>query len=436
MANENLDDILKEVEEKKNSPQPETTDKNDARMEKVRNFSLQLDLGEDDDEATPLSQVKVPEAPDPAVAPASTVSVKAAKPRKKSLLRKIIYIFVVLIVSVGLASFLIGFMTELIGLNQSETPVDVEIPAGASTQQIAQILADNGVIKTPLYFRLYSKVTHTDGTFQLGMFTVSGDMGYGGIITTLQTMKPRETITVTIPEGYTIADIAKVLASNGVCEQEEFFKAVQHEDYDFDFVKAIPDATEGSGYEGRVYRLEGYLFPDTYNFYVGCTGKAAVQRMLENFDSKLTKEFRAEINASGRSINDIVIIASIIQGEAPHNDMTGVSRVIYNRLAEGSSVPMLQCDSTQKYVRALVPNSNSDTIITSAYDTYQRVGLPVGAINNPGLNALQAAVHPSTDANIMKCYFFANDTEGNTYFSKTYSEHVATCRRHRIGMYG
>ena len=335
------------------------------------------------------------------------------------------------------AFFVIIYILDSSGINKSNTLVDLEVPAGASTSQIADLLQQNGLIDHPFCFRIYSKLSKADGKYQQGMFSLSADMGYSNIVEALQTTIPRKTVTVTIPEGYTVDKIAALLEEKEVCTKEEFYQAVVYEDFDFDFVKAIPTDQDGEEYKGRIYRLEGYLFPDTYNFYVGSSGKTVIQRMLDNFANKIAP-YRETIQQRGYTIDETVILASIIQGEAANSrDMKGVSRVLQNRLAPGSGFDKLQCDSTTLYVNSVLPKVNGITITSSAYDTYTRQGLPVGAINNPGAEAIDAALNPSEEAEHAKAYFFATDyTTGITYFNETYAQHVKTCRKYRIGMYG
>ena len=258
------------------------------------------------------------------------------------------------------------------------------------------------------------------------------------LIETLQTMTPRETVTVTIPEGFTVEEIAALLEENSVCDSKSFFDAVIYGVYDYDFVNQIPAAEDGEEHAGRIYRLEGYLFPDTYNFYVGSSGETVVKRMLDNFNNKLTEEIRTAIQDKGWTIDQAIIMASIVEGEAASKeDMEKVSKVLENRLAPNSGYPKLELCSTRDYVRDILPSIAGVEVTSIAYNTYKREGLPVGAINNPGLQALMAALNPSTDEEVQNCYFFATDyNTGITYFSKSFNEHEKICRKYKIGMYG
>lgn len=419
------------------------------RSEKVESFQLDLDLdGEIPDvEPTGVSEEELAESPlaeDTAVeepeepAYIDDEEPRHAKRRGHGCLGRILYGLVVVVLSATIAYFLILFLIDAVALNRSDKPVDIEIPAGATTQQIATILEKNAIIEQPLCFRIFSKLTGADGKYQKGAFTLTADMDYSTLVEKLQTTTPRETVTVTIPEGYTVDDMAKLLEENNVCQKESFYEAVVSTEYDYDFVKAIPTAADGEQYEGRIYLLEGYLFPDTYNFYVGSSGETVVNRMLENFDNKLTDALRADISEQGMTIDEAIILASIIQGEAAKDgDMLGVSRVLHNRLEPGSGFAKLQCDSTGDYVRDILPSVGGIEVTSIAYDTYEREGLPVGAINNPGIKAIEAVLYPSEMEEHMNAYFFATDYDTEiTYFTKTLAEHERICRLYGIGMYG
>ena len=146
---------------------------------------------------------------------------------------------------------------------------------------------------------------------------------------------------------------------------------------------------------------------------------------------------RAKIKAKDMTLNDTIILASIIQWEAAKTkDMYGVSRVIHNRLNNPNLFPKLECDSTQRYVDLIPPPVGGQRVENLDYDTYKRKGLPIGPINNPGLEAIKAAIDPSDDSSLKNCYFFATNMKtGETHFSKTLAEHEAWCRRNNIGIY-
>lgn len=416
----------------------------DARSKKVREFQLDENIAMDipdvpaESSAAPGAEKPTETAENTETAPdAESAEPANSEENGSGCLKKLLHAAITVVLAMLVAFFVIIYILDSSGINKSNTLVDLEVPAGASTSQIADLLQQNGLIDHPFCFRIYSKLSKADGKYQQGMFSLSADMGYSNIVEALQTTIPRKTVTVTIPEGYTVDKIAALLEEKEVCTKEEFYQAVVYEDFDFDFVKAIPTDQDGEEYKGRIYRLEGYLFPDTYNFYVGSSGKTVIQRMLDNFANKIAP-YRETIQQRGYTIDETVILASIIQGEAANSrDMKGVSRVLQNRLAPGSGFDKLQCDSTTLYVNSVLPKVNGITVTSSAYDTYTRQGLPVGAINNPGAEAIDAALNPSEEAEHAKAYFFATDyTTGITYFNETYAQHVKTCRKYRIGMYG
>lgn len=237
-----------------------------------------------------------------------------------------------------------------------------------------------------------------------------------------------DTVRVTLREGLTVPEMAAVLEENEVCSAADFITAVQTVDYDYDFLKNLPTD------DGRPYRLEGYLFPDTYEFYVGSNASAVVNRLLANFQRR-TEELLPQIEEMGWTLDEAVIFASMIQGEADTTaNMARVSRVLHNRLAPGSGFAKLQLCSTRDYVNHLPQDGGFDLeALKQSYNTYYREGLPLGAINNPGLDALRAALNPSEDATIKQCYYFATDYKtGITYFSKTYAEHQAIIKKYGI----
>ncbi len=232
------------------------------------------------------------------------------------------------------------------------------------------------------------------------------------------------TVTVTVPEGYTVQEIAKLMETEGVCEAEEFLRAVKEGAFsEYSFLNDVTTVNEDGTPNGRYYRLEGYLFPDTYEFYRECSGEAAVHRFLDNFQEKY-EALQPALAESGLTLDKAVTLASIVQCEAGAvGDMPRISRVLQNRL-KSSAYPRLQCDVTTAYLRELTQAGETPDEV--AYDTYVCRGLPVGAIANPGWAALKAAVSPSDEEICAESYFFVYDvTDGTVYYSETYAQHQA-----------
>lgn len=228
------------------------------------------------------------------------------------------------------------------------------------------------------------------------------------------------TVRITFPEGTDVVEAALKLEENGVCSKDEFISAVNDTASDNKFIQSITNPEE------RPYLLEGYIFPDTYDFYIGEGGQAALGRFLKNTEAKLTDDMYARADELGMTMDEVITLASIIQKEASPEVMAKVSSVLHNRL-ESPSYPRLQCDATYLYlkdsVKPYLGEENADRY-DKFYNTYDCFGLPSGAITNPGIAAINAALYPEdTDY-----FFFVTDSNGNYYFAKTYAEHLENCK--------
>ncbi len=224
----------------------------------------------------------------------------------------------------------------------------------------------------------------------------------------------RATVRLTVPEGYTAYQIAVLLEEKGVCSKEDFLEAVNNPSENI-FSDEIENAQE------RPFLLEGYLFPDTYDFYVGESAQAALGRFLSNMSKKLKPEDYERAEELGYTMDEIITIASLIQEEAgrPAQDAK-VASVIYNRL-NSKDFPRLQLNVSFEYldksVEPIFPQAREN--YDELYNTYKRQGLPAGPIANPGRSCIEAALHPAeTDY-----YFFLTDKDMNYYYSKTKAEH-------------
>lgn len=224
-----------------------------------------------------------------------------------------------------------------------------------------------------------------------------------------------QTVRITFAEGATVARIIDTLVEKKVAGQKEMFDAVESADLSaYPLVNAI---TMGNG---RCFRLEGYLFPDTYEFYIGESPESVLKKMLDNTEKRLTQEFRSRASELGMTMDEILTIASIVQKETGQvAQMPEIASILYNRLEQGMR---LQCDVTITYVEgAIKPYIDGDiNRYNSYYNTYKCAALPAGPICNPGLAAIKAALWPdSTDY-----LYFAYDTNGNYYYASTYEEHL------------
>ena len=219
--------------------------------------------------------------------------------------------------------------------------------------------------------------------------------------------------------------IGELLEENNVCTAEDFYDALENGDYsDYNFAGLVPDE------DLRFRKYEGYIFPDTYEFYTNMNAEEVVRRFFDNFDTKVDSEVMQRIrnlsNGLGE-LDNLITLASIIQREATDlENMRMVSSVFHNRLNNSSTYPYLQSDATTNYIqddiRPFMTEDNQE--MYDAYDTTKVVGLPVGPICNPGMDAIEAAIDPAeTDY-----YYFVSDDAGNYYFATTLEEHEANIR--------
>ena len=252
---------------------------------------------------------------------------------------------------------------------------------------------------------------------------LTGFSGCGKIIDRLSPPEPateRPTVRLTFPEGSTVAEFAKILESGGVCTADEFLQTAQNITLlaEYGFIIENP--------ENRSFVMEGYLFPDTYDFYIGEGAESAAKRFLKNSRSKFGDDITSQCAEIGYTLDEVLCIASIIQEEAGDPaDMGKVSSVLHNRLSS-SSYPKLQCDANSFYLRdsvkPYVSEERYETLL-QLYSTYNCEGIQEGPITNPGIEAVNAALHPEeTDY-----YYFITDSENNYIYAKTYKEHLRNC---------
>ena len=247
------------------------------------------------------------------------------------------------------------------------------------------------------------------------------------------TTKPAETaptepltVTVTFPEGFNVVQIAEKLEENKVCSASEFIALTNNYEYiqtlGYSFADFIANPEE------RAFYLEGYIFPDTYEFYKNESPEKALRRFLDNTERRLTAEYKQRAKELGYTLDEIICLASIVQKESFTNEsVKNVASVLHNRL-NSPNFSRLQCDVSRHYIRNYIKNSKyltGDTsVYTSIYDSYECFGIPSAAICNPGIAAIEAALYPA-ETNF---YYFVTDSERNYYFNTTWEAHKAKCR--------
>lgn len=360
------------------------------------------------------------------VRPASTIPPKGKKRKKKRKRNRLpgVLILTVFIfaVSICLSLVIIAFGKDMLGIGKGDTTHLIVVQEGETTDQIAQMLHEEGIIKSPECFKLFMKLRKSNDTYIAGEHFLSPNMAYETIISKLTDYEEeeKETVEVTFPEGITIYDAANILEENGVCSAEDFIFYFNSGGYGFEFEQRLPVDTSL-----KFNRMEGYVFPDTYYFYSNMDPEQVCQKIYNNFNSKMTDERYAQMEKLGLSLDQLITFASIVQKEAASVDtMTLVASVFWNRYNNQDIFPLLQSDPTSNYANDVIkPHMEVyDETIIDAYDTYKGAGLPPGAICNPGLEAIDAVL-----ANFQSPYFYfiANINTGQTYFSETLEEHEA-----------
>lgn len=325
----------------------------------------------------------------------------------------IIWIGIVVLTGISLGRLLWVCATDVLAFGREDRVTTITITNSdvGNIDAIANKLYNAGLIKYKQLFRFYASLSSADEKISAGTFELNTLFDYNALVKGMSaTSSYRETIKVTIPEGYTCAQIFALLEEKGVCTAAELKAYKVQSDYWF---------LEGAN-ETAEYPLEGFLFPDTYQFYVGDSAKGVFRRFLARFDEIFTDELKAYLNGSKYSMYQIMIVASMIEREsAGSSENYDISSVIYNRLNNAASFPYLNIDATIVYAQG----GNSDVInkdLDSPYNTYKYKGLPPTPICNPSLLSIQAALSP-TDTNY---YYYALDpSTGLHHFSKTYNEH-------------
>jgi len=252
-----------------------------------------------------------------------------------------------------------------------------------------------------------------------GTYTLNSSMDYRTILSKIKYVPDtKKIVTVTIPEGMTQEDIFALLEENEVCEAYLLQAYAQYYEFSYKFLKDLPHTKT---------RLEGYLFPDTYDFYVGEAPERVLRKFLANFNRKWDVDLKSRAENINMSIRDVMIIASMIEREAKFDDeRPTIASVIHNRLQD-DDFPHLQIDATVHYAigdwsRAL---TSSDLKVDSPYNTYRCEGLPAGPICNPGLAAIRAALYPEET----EYYYYVARKNGWHFFAETNAEHVANILR-------
>lgn len=362
--------------------------------------------------------------------------IKRDRQRRTGCLGGILYFVFVLAVSIGLAAFGWVAATDVLALGKESGEVDITLPESmfyeteievedeegnvtgtkkvmaTDVEELADLLYDNGLIEQKWIFKLYGKISKAGLKVSPGSYVLNTNYDYRALVTGM-TKKggTKVEVDITIPEGFTNAQIFELMEENGICSVAALQEAATNHDFGYEFLD--------SSTVGNPQRLEGYLFPDTYTFYVGDDPVRAISKLLNNFQNKWTDDFAERAAVKGYTVQQIITIASMIEKEAAgDSERATVASVIFNRL-NSSNFPHLEIDATIFYAMSLTGEEFS-TSLDSPYNTYVVQGLPVGPIANPGLASIRAALYPEST----NYYYYALSKSGLHEFFKSYDPFI------------
>lgn len=354
------------------------------------------------------------------------------QPKKRSKWRVfwtvVLVLFVVLGGAVGAGAYYTHLQLQPMAAGK---PVEIVIPSGTGSAGIARILEEQGIIKSRLAYVGYLKYKKQGGRFQAGRYAMAPGMTLGEITNKLNKgdVVQEEMIRFTIPEGYTLAQIAEKLDVEGLASKEEVFAfSAGGSDFGSNWVKAIPA-------DGNIrQRLEGYLFPETYEMKKDSTPEQIVTRMLSEWDRKLAQlpqGWQAEMEKRNLTFHSMLTIASLIEREvAVEDERPLVAGVIYNRIKQ--KMP-LQIDATVQYLfdKPKERLFEKDLQLESPYNTYLNASLPPGPIASPGLSSIRAALYPEDSKYLF--YVTKKDGSGRHLFAENFEQHKKNIAESKAG---
>ena len=373
------------------------------------------------------------------------------KKRQNKVARNIVLtVLLIVLIGVGVTVF-VGynyFSSALKPIDANSTEyVTVEIPAGSSSKEIGEILEKNGLIKNAQVFNLYSKI-RSYGNYQSGYYNLQKSMDLDSIAKQLQeggteTPQPPVLGKITIPEGYTLEQIAETVTANAAAtskknaktpfSKEDFLNKVQDEDFIAKMLAKYPQllATLPGKDSGVKYRLEGYLFPATYEYGKETTVEELIDQMLAAMNTNLS-QYYSIIESKNLTVNEVLTLASLVEKEgSTDQDRKDIASVFYNRLNQAmplqSNIALLYAQGKLGKKTTLKEDAEIDTNIDSPYNVYKNQGLMPGPVDSPSLSALEATINPSKTDYL---YFVANVETGVVYFANTYEEHAKNVEEH------
>lgn len=309
--------------------------------------------------------------------------------------------------------WLVFAMYDIFGWSTDETKVRVSIPDGCSVREIAEILENEDMVNSETAFRMYVKLNGENLMFRMGEHILEKGMSFGEIVRKL-TSKPdaefNTDVKITIPEGFEARQIADRLADEGLVDRDEFLEELEEGEFDYWFIDEI---------EREENRLEGYLYPATYEISPKNTEHEIICKMLDAFEANIVPVYKSA--ETGMTLDQIVTFASVVEREAANDaERPIVASVFLNRIAK--DMTLSSCATVQYIIKERKDIlSEKDTRIKSDYNTYMNKGLPIGPIASPGLNSVKAALFPA-DTNYL--YFAARADGSENVFAETDEEHM------------
>ena len=324
----------------------------------------------------------------------------------------LVLLYVAAVIGVSILLACIGWTAagDVLALNKPEKTITFTITEHEDFNSVTDRLKDEGMIEYKFLFKLFASITHKKDEIIAGSYTLNTDMDYRALLAGMSANSSnRSEVTVTIPEGYNTDQIFALLEEKGVSTVEKLREAAASHDYAFSFLQDIP--------LGDYHRLEGYLMPATYDFYINHDPIFAINKLLVHFDSQVKDDFREKVAAGDFTLREILTIASLIERETTGEDRTDIAAVIYNRLNNpgAGTQGYLQIDATLVYINGGKEPTEADKSIDSPYNTYKYPGLPPTPIANPGIIA---ALNPADS----KDFYYALGDDDTHHFFKTYDQ--------------
>jgi len=322
-----------------------------------------------------------------------------------------IIIMLIVLVAVGLAAGIYYVPNKLTNSAEVQTLIIEENETGA---EIGDVLYERGLIRSTWAFRVALRVNNVMDKLQAGYYQIPDNISMHDLIALLQQGKLK-TIRITIPEGYTMGEIAILLEKNAIIDSQTFInEASEYAPYTYMY-----------GPQKTSYRVEGFLFPSTYEIPVNSTAKEIIDLMAREMNRQLTPAIRIELEKQKMTIFEFITLASLVEKEAKFDeDREPIAAVFKKRLAIGMPI---QSDASIQYILGYpkVHVTIEDTQLQSPYNTYIHPGYPPGPIANPGKKSLDAVLNaPNTEY-----LYFVADKDGHNHFTKTYEEHLKVVER-------